>query len=321
MSPVVRKGMEEWYDHVFYTRREPNASIVILMHRLHHLDLCAYLPKAYTAEPWEVVKLPAIAVPGDPLGRKVGEALWPERWPVESMKGILPHVFKAMYQQDPESSTADRVYYNYDYTRNRDNTPEMEMRLDLPLDLCFDFNRNPGMHVEVGQYDTRDDTMRFRHEIHGHRIGTPEAMELLKKLVDETYGGFKWPNAFVYGDRSGRTQGTVTADTDYHYIMRKLKEWDWPFVMRVPMANPPVKFRVMTINDALLGADGKAHLKVHPDCVRLIADFEEQVTDPVDGNPDKTNQELGHAGDAVGYDLIIVRPIQEYVFAPQRVSV
>ena len=57
---------------------------------------------------WTIVRLPAIAEAGDHLGRKVGEALWPERYSLETLnriKAVLdrknPRDWPALYQCRP----------------------------------------------------------------------------------------------------------------------------------------------------------------------------------------------------------------------------
>jgi hypothetical protein len=54
------------------------------MTRWHRDDLAGRLLKQ-EPEQWEVVSLPALAEAGDPLHRAEGEALWPERFPVEQL--------------------------------------------------------------------------------------------------------------------------------------------------------------------------------------------------------------------------------------------
>lgn len=86
--------------------------IIIMMTRWHTDDLAGRLIsrkvdpelQAYSL-PWTVYKLPAIALEDDPLGRKAGEALWPERYPLEVLMSIKadisPYDWEAEYQQSP----------------------------------------------------------------------------------------------------------------------------------------------------------------------------------------------------------------------------
>jgi len=82
-----------------------------------------------------------------------------------------------------------------------------------------------------------------------------------------------------------------------------------PFRLRVPRANPAVRDRIDTFNDALRDMDGRPHYRVHPDCKLLIRDLESLRTD-THGLIDKHEQELSHASDAEGYRVWQLRPIR-----------
>lgn len=316
-SPIVLQAHIDWFNNTFYTRREPGAHIILLMHRWSVGDLAGYLMKKHK-DPWEVIKLPAVAKMGDPLGRKPGEALWPERIGLQEFSGVDSTTFDSLYQQDPPSELSTRVYHNYTDEKNLDLTGEMKLdRYDLPLMMTFDFNVNPGMHVLLGQYIRgSSDLINWRHELHGHRMKTRDALLAFEKLMGE-YGGFKWPLLEVYGDRSGRSDSSSTVQTDYQQIEEFLKRMGIKYHLNVPFQNPPIKFRVDTVNDALCDLEGISHMKVHKDCVRLIDDLQNQPTD-VDGLPDKSNQLLGHAGDAAGYSAVWVRPLRRIKYKPQK---
>ena len=114
MSETLRMNLKEWYLSVAFTRLEPilqdghpTPGRVILMNtRWHEDDLQGYVT---AAEPdrWAVLNLPAIAEEGktDPLGRFPGQALAPERFPIEVLESIRdaqgPYWFGAMYQGNP----------------------------------------------------------------------------------------------------------------------------------------------------------------------------------------------------------------------------
>ena len=56
---------------------------------------------------WTEIRLPAIAENDDPIGRKPGEALCPERFNIKELLKIRdqigPQLFDAMYQQNPST--------------------------------------------------------------------------------------------------------------------------------------------------------------------------------------------------------------------------
>ena len=107
-SETMREKAWDWYTSTFYTRREPGASIILIMTRWHEDDLAGRLLER-SDDPWEVISLPALAEENDPLGRDVGEALWPERYPVDELLNIKRELgsywFSALYQQRPQPAT------------------------------------------------------------------------------------------------------------------------------------------------------------------------------------------------------------------------
>lgn len=109
-SRTMRDNVWDWFNDDIYTRLEPGASIILIQTRWHEDDLAGRLLKqsADGGEAWEKVDLPALAEDGDPLGREIGEALWPERYSTEALKAIRrqqgTYSFSALYQQQPVPS-------------------------------------------------------------------------------------------------------------------------------------------------------------------------------------------------------------------------
>ena len=107
-SETYRESVWDWYTDDLYTRLEPGGAIILIM-TLWHEDDIGY--RAVASEPgrWTVLKLPAFAEENDPLGRTLGETLWPERYDVESLNRIKQvqvkndgeRSFQALYQQNP----------------------------------------------------------------------------------------------------------------------------------------------------------------------------------------------------------------------------
>lgn len=333
-SPVVRQGIVDWFESTFYTRREPGATIVIIMHRWHPDDLVGYLTKHH-GDAWKVIRLPALAEAGDPLGRKVGEALWPERIPAEEFKSVRALEFQAMYQQNPPAEAAGRAYHNYTQADHLDGS--IGLTPDRPLIFSMDFNVRPGSHAVVGQYDTYRDVFTWRHELHGPRwktgylmarffewvFGSPtSAYPITENVQAPGLGGWHFPVLHIYGDAAGRSESTKTTKTDYSVIEEAIAEAcrvhnvHIPYRLFVPSKNPPVKDRMDTVNEALKDTAGEVHVKIHPECRRLVVDMENQPTDD-EGLPDKSNPDLGHAADAMGYPTYWLRPVRRMSFGVQ----
>lgn len=109
LSPAYRDYVWNWFVTTAYTRLEPNGSVVIIATRWHSDDLIGRLLKNYPDE-WDYIEIPAVAEEHDQFGRKPGEALFPERYPIERLYAIRKTLgstfFQALYQQKPVDETA-----------------------------------------------------------------------------------------------------------------------------------------------------------------------------------------------------------------------
>lgn len=105
-SPVMRDKLWDWWQSTFLTRREPGAKVLVIMSRWHEDDLVGRLIR-YGEGGMRIkrLRLPAIAEDDDPLGRRPGDALCPERYDEEALTAIRrdvgPSSWAALYQQRP----------------------------------------------------------------------------------------------------------------------------------------------------------------------------------------------------------------------------
>jgi predicted phage terminase large subunit-like protein len=90
------------------TRLHPGAAVVYIGTRWSWRDPAGFILENDDEHEWEIICLPALAVEKDPLGRKVGEALWPERYSREYLLSLRnnpaklgPTQFESLYQQNP----------------------------------------------------------------------------------------------------------------------------------------------------------------------------------------------------------------------------
>jgi len=102
-SRATRDGVWSWLFGAVLTRRHPGSSMITMATRWHEDD-----PSGRLVREWHIpyVNLQAICEDPatDPVGRAAGEALWPERRPLEfleQMRGRDPWGFAAMYQGSP----------------------------------------------------------------------------------------------------------------------------------------------------------------------------------------------------------------------------
>ncbi len=106
MSRTHRNGLWGWFTGTVYDRLEPGGSIIMIMPRWHQDDLIGRLRKE-DGDDWRIITLPAIAEKDDSLGRKEGEALCPDRYPIKELQKIKrfigSHWFSAKFQQRPRN--------------------------------------------------------------------------------------------------------------------------------------------------------------------------------------------------------------------------
>ncbi len=137
-SLVQRDDVWNWFLADIMTRLSPTAIIIIIMTRWHVDDLCGRLQDpariaqlkdmGFEDEIYEHYNLPAIAGEKDHLGRKEGEALWPERyserWLRAQMTILGSYKSGAMYQGEPVLKGGNYVNVANFTVIKRQNLPE-----------------------------------------------------------------------------------------------------------------------------------------------------------------------------------------------------
>ncbi len=118
-SEAIREGINEWYKSDFYTRKQPNAKILIIQTRWHQDDLAGSLLAAAKhdkdADKWKIINLTAIldkkTDTEDP--REIGEVLWPSRYSLEEYKAIKitlgTYDWESLYQQRPQPPGGGKI--------------------------------------------------------------------------------------------------------------------------------------------------------------------------------------------------------------------
>lgn len=117
-SPTIRDKQKEWYRSTFYTREEPGGAIIVIQTRWHEDDLSGWLLSEEgedEPESWHIVSFEAIkdeqpaTFPAtctvEPDWRQPGEALCPERYPLERLRKIARRIgtyfWAALFGQRP----------------------------------------------------------------------------------------------------------------------------------------------------------------------------------------------------------------------------
>lgn len=127
-SPGERAAAWQWFTETAVPRLEPQGKILLLGTRFAEDDLFGRVLDGPDANRWTVLNLPAIAEEGDPLGRAVGEALWPEKMPIEELQSqrltMGSRAFECQFQQNPVSFEGNMI--KREWVRRYKTLPEFE---------------------------------------------------------------------------------------------------------------------------------------------------------------------------------------------------
>ncbi len=126
-SLTIRNRNNEWLDSVFWTRQEPDNTIIIITTRWNKNDPAGYILSKEDEDPerWHIVNFQAIKsdLPAYPKtctieldNRKQGKALSPNRYPLEKLKKLRQRLgvyfWNCLYQQNP-TVKAGLVYHAF----------------------------------------------------------------------------------------------------------------------------------------------------------------------------------------------------------------
>ena len=134
-SQTVRDKLWDWYGADLYTRLKPGGVIILIQTRWHLDDLAGRLLVAAEnpkGEKWEKVILPAIAGQNDILGRKPGEALWPEWADVSALNrmkdqpSMTNRIWSSLYMQSPVVDGGNLIKRSWIQIWNRMSPPKLK---------------------------------------------------------------------------------------------------------------------------------------------------------------------------------------------------
>jgi predicted phage terminase large subunit-like protein len=200
-SKSTRDKMWGWFTDVAMSRlMSVGSRVVIIMTRWHEDDLIGRLTdptnpyyNADEAKHWKILALPALAMNDDPMGRKPGEALWPERFDesfLNRAKSLNPRGFAALYQGQPAPEDGDffRKDWMVGYLPN-------ELPKDLMVYIASDHavsadqDRDATVLLPVG-VDSNDDIW-ILPEVWWRRAETDDVVEAMIDLIDR-YKPLMW---------------------------------------------------------------------------------------------------------------------------------
>lgn len=182
-SRLMRDKLWDWYASTAYTRLMPGGAVVLIQTRWHEDDLAGRLLNG--DEQWEVVNLPAIAEPGDMLGRAEGRALWPERYGLDDLSRIRSTIgereFIALYQQRP--SPLEGALFRRDWIM-RGKSPRSGTRVAMGVDLALSTRTSADYTAIVVM--ARDEFGKlYVLDAVRERVDFPGALRLIRLMADK----------------------------------------------------------------------------------------------------------------------------------------
>lgn len=96
-SPIMRQNVIDWFSTTMESRKNnPDTPIIVIMQRLHEMDLAGWLMSGGNGEKWETLVVPA--------ANAEGRSFWPAQFPEENLNRLREsnrYVFSGQYMQRP----------------------------------------------------------------------------------------------------------------------------------------------------------------------------------------------------------------------------
>ena len=196
--------------------------------------------------------------------------------------------------------TNQQAYYNFDRTKNISG--KIKYDRSKPIILALDFNVSPMCGILLQRYE-EEPKIRIIDEIKITHSGSSagELMtERMAKIVKEKYPSIKYrdgdlfkknpiDNYICYPDPAGSQRRTSAVHTDHSILKQN------GFLVKVKRQAPRVVDRINSMNNAF------KTLVIDPKCKELIKDLEQVVVKGNTRELDKSNPDLTHFSDALGY--------------------
>ena len=220
-SETTRAAQKDWYMSTAYTRLAPGGGVLVIQTRWHDDDLSGWLLRMMQegdefADQWEIVEYPAEALE-DEKYRKKGDALHPERYPIEALRRIKStvsdRVWWALYQQKPVAD--EGAYFKNEWFRYYEGQPHgNEVKIYSAWDLAVGKGERNDYTVGVVVGIDHMDNIYLLHMERGKWDG----YEITEKILD-TYENWR-PE--LTGIEQGHIQSAIGPFLERRIAERKL---------------------------------------------------------------------------------------------------
>lgn len=204
-SATIRETLWTWYTQVLGTRlMHKDGAIVVIMTRWHEDDIVGRLTDPHNpcysedeAKRWRIIDLPAIAGDKDVLGRKFGEALWPERYDLEYLENARrtdSRGFQALFQgrPSPEDGSFFRAEHLRTYARMSDLPPKENLRFfaasDHAVSLAQGRDKTCLLVAGVDQHDQ----IWIMPDVFWQQASTDTVVEAMIAMMEKYKPQFWW---------------------------------------------------------------------------------------------------------------------------------
>lgn len=235
-SETIRKKTREAYLDDLCTRLKPYGWKILMLTRWHEADLAGgILPEGWNGESgdilcrdgqvWRVIRIPAQADRlDDPLGRKVGDYLWPEWFPEEHWQQFKRNArtWSSLYQGVP--APAEGGYFRADWIKPYEKLPPLAT-LKVYGASDYAVTKDGGdytVHVVVG---IDPDGRMYLLDLWRQQTGSDKWVEAFCDLV------LKW-KPIGWAEETGQIKSGVGPFLDSEMRRRKARVFREPFPTR-----------------------------------------------------------------------------------------
>jgi hypothetical protein len=220
-------------------------------------------------------------------GKTTDNTYLPEKYLSLMESNYDANLLKAYRDGEFVNLQSGSTYYNFSRDKNVKKT---KYDPSQPLYVGIDWNVSPECAVLWQRYHQKPYIRVFDAIELYHTGGGDLLTERMCQLIKDQYPN---KNTYVYPDATGASKHSASRYTDVDLIRRA------GFNVKVNPSNPAPINRVNAMNKAL-----EDNLIIDPSCVALIQDLE-RVTNVLHTRKiDKSNPELTHMTDALGYSVV-----------------
>ena len=195
------------------------------------------------------------------------------------------NLLKAYRDGEFVNLSALSTYHSFNREKN---VKEVKYNPKKPIHIGQDFNTDPLCAVLWQEYNDKPNIRIFKTYSLSH---AGEGDLLTERLCQQIKQDYPNNTYFSYPDATGRAKHSSARYSDIDILRRHFK-------VMVKHINPLVVNRVNAMNKAL-----QDNLIIHPSCQDLINDLERTTNKPNTREIDKSNKELTHLTDALGYSV------------------